>query len=265
MYSCRVTWEIRGRSNWLRADQQRVALLVGGLFVSCCLIAFSPASAKADAPVLPIYDGTMTFPQIGGPSDPEEFSWEVTLGEGQELEFLDEQHAAVFYTEGHHLAFGITVTLAHDALGANVPTTLSVSGGNIITLSVHHRAGNPAIGGAPFVYPIMAGGGWEGGFSTVIVDTPPDEQELREQRERAEREEAEAVRRLQASEGCLVPRLKGRSLRAAKKRLKTANCKIGKVQRLKGATARSGKVVKQSPRPSVMLGSATTVDVMLGQ
>ena len=60
--------------------------------------------------------------------------------------------AAVYYTEDERLAFTINAGLAHDAEGSNVPTSLGVSEGNILTLTVHHRAGNPAASGAPFVY-----------------------------------------------------------------------------------------------------------------
>jgi hypothetical protein len=141
-------------------------LSIGGLFV---------VMARASDPAIPPYDGDMSFPMINGPTDPEEFSWEVVLGEDQELESIDDQHAQVFYTEGHHPAFDIFATASHDADGSSVPTSLSVSGGDVITLTVHHRAGDPAKGGAPFDYPINAGRGWEGGFTTQIVAGPPAE------------------------------------------------------------------------------------------
>jgi hypothetical protein len=131
----------------------------------------------------------MGFPTINGPADPEEFSWEVVLDEGQELESIDDQHAEVYYTQGHHPAFGISAVPAHDADGSNVPTSLSVSESDVITLTVHHRAGDPTKNGVPFDYPINAGSGWEGGYQTIIVSGPPDEQELREQREERERGE----------------------------------------------------------------------------
>lgn len=117
----------------------------------------------------------MDFATINGPADPEEFSGEVLLEDGQELVAIDDQHAQVYFTEGHHPAFGISVVAAHDADGSNVPTTLSVSEGDVITLTVHHRAGDPLAGGAPFDYPIIAGRGWEGGFQTSIVPMPPSE------------------------------------------------------------------------------------------
>jgi hypothetical protein len=119
----------------------------------------------------------MSFPTIAGSTDPEEFSGEVVLSEGQELEAIDDQHAEVFYTDGPHPGLGISAEAAHDANGSNVPTTLSVSDGNVITLTVHHRAGDPAQDGAPFDYPITAGQGWNGDYQTVIVAGPPAERD----------------------------------------------------------------------------------------
>jgi hypothetical protein len=141
----------------------------------------TPASASP-----PPYDGLLSFPTIRGSSDPEEFIWQVQLGPDQELKELNDQNAGVFY-EGGHQAFGITAEPAHDANGATVPTTLAVSEGDLVTLIVHHRTGNPAAGGAPFAYPILQGAGWEGGFWTVVVTGPPDEQKEREEREARER------------------------------------------------------------------------------
>ena len=192
----------------------------------------------------------MGFAAIDGPSDPEEFSWEVILGKNQELESIDDQHAAVYYTgEGHHQAFGITAVPAHDAEGSTVPTSLAVSAGNVITLTVHHRTGNPAAGGAPFVYPVEAGHGWEGGFHTEFVIGPPDEQEIREARERTARKEQEALEREWTNERlldrCLVPKLNGKSLRAAKKMLRDAKCLLGHVRKRRGATSKTGKIVGQ--------------------
>jgi hypothetical protein len=233
------------------------------------IIAFAgaPVAVGAEAS-LPKFEGLLSFPAIHGPSDPEEFAWEVELGEGQELEQVDSQHAMVYYTEGHQPALGITAEQAHDAEGSSVPTSLEVSKGNVITLSVHHRAGNPAAGGVPFVYPVVAGAGWEGGFHTGPVGGPPDEQEFKEEQERIAREKQEALERERGKEGpggCHVPRLKGKSLRASKKLLKRAECLIGRVGKLKGATAKAGKVVSQSPKPGTLLGPWGTVQVTLGR
>jgi PASTA domain. len=233
-----------------------------GIFALLGALAIGPASASA---TLPPYVGDVSFPTIHGPSDPEEFSWEVILAEGAYLESVDDQTAEVYYENGHP-AFGITAEPAHDALGTPVPTSLSISAGNVITLVVHHRAGNPAAGGAPFDYPILAGVGWEGGYGgPVIVKGPPDEAELREEREKIAREREAQARAGKARGTCLVPRLKGRSLKAAKKRLEEAGCGIGAVRKRQGSTAKNAKVVKQSPRPGVVLAPGATVTVLLGR
>lgn len=159
---------------------------VGGLLlvvVVACAVLLGAASAGAAEP--PEYDGTMDFPRITAPDGPEEYSWRVHLHEGQELRPIDDQSAAVLYTEPEHFAFMISAGAAHDAIGTNVPTTLAVTTPDLITLTVHHREGNPLAGGAPFNYPIIAGKGWEGGVqSPVLIPFPPDEVELREMRER---------------------------------------------------------------------------------
>lgn len=235
------------------------------IFVLLGAVATGPASVSADSAVFPVYNG-MSFPAIPGPLDPEEYSWEVSLGEGQELELVDEQHAQVYYTEGHHPAFSITAEAAHDAVGSNVPTSISVSDGNILTLRVHHRAGNPVEGGAPFIYPVIAGTGWEGGVQTEVIAGPKDEQELREERERIAREEWEAMESADkgAPAGCLVPKLKGRTLRRSKRWLRNADCRIGKVRKLHSATAQTGRVIRQNPRPGAVLAPGTSVSVTLG-
>ena len=242
--------------------------IVSWVFVLLVALAISPGSASADSPGLPVFDGLMTFGPIQDPSAPEDFSWEVILGKEQSLKSIDSQYAEVVYEDGPR-AYLIQAEAAHDADGSTVPTSLSVSEGDVITLTVHHQAGNPAAGGAPFVYPINPGPGWEGGFVTEIVVGPKDEQELREERERIAREEREALEaqwgKGEAAKSCLVPRLKGRSLKASKRRLREADCRVGKVRTLKGATARTGKVVKQSPLPGQELASGTPVSVALGE
>ncbi len=128
---------------------------------------------QVDLLTLPLYDGGMTIATIRDEEAPTEYSWQVHLEPDQKLTLLDLQHAAVYYDAGP-AAFSITATLAHDAIGTNIPTSLSVSG-NVLTLTVNHRALGP--NGQPFVYPVVAGAGWEGGFQTAQIEMPPAEGE----------------------------------------------------------------------------------------
>ena len=61
---------------------------------------------------------------------------------------------------------------------------------------------------------------------------------------------------------CLVPKLKGKKLKAARKALTKADCKLGKV---KGHKSKSAKVKKQSAKPGTALPPGTKVNVKLGQ
>ena len=62
---------------------------------------------------------------------------------------------------------------------------------------------------------------------------------------------------------CVVPNLKRNKLKAAKTRLRNAGCKLGKVKKLDGATAKTGKVTKQSPKPKAVKVPGAKVNVTL--
>ncbi len=63
--------------------------------------------------------------------------------------------------------------------------------------------------------------------------------------------------------GCTVPKLKGKKLKAGKKVVRKNDCKFGKLTKKEGATAKTGKVVKQSPAPGKILAPGTKVNVTL--
>jgi hypothetical protein len=64
---------------------------------------------------------------------------------------------------------------------------------------------------------------------------------------------------------CTVPKLGGKTLKASKKKIKAADCRVGKVTRRKGAKAESGKVVGQSKKPGTVLPAGNVVKVTLGK
>ena len=67
-----------------------------------------------------------------------------------------------------------------------------------------------------------------------------------------------------AYRGCKVPSLLGAKLKGAKKRVRKAGCKVGKVHKQNGVTAKTGHVIKQSPKPGKLVASGTKVNVKLG-
>jgi hypothetical protein len=62
---------------------------------------------------------------------------------------------------------------------------------------------------------------------------------------------------------CVVPNLAGKKLAAAKTALTKAHCALGKVKKLAGATAGSGKVSKQGSKAGTKLASGSKVAVTL--
>jgi hypothetical protein len=210
-----------------------------------------PAAAVAAEPCAP-FDGAMSFPDIHSLEDPEDYCWKVSLQEGQELRQVSETAAKVFFESGHE-AFTITATPASDAAGATVPTTLTVTAPDLITLTVHHRAGNPAADGAPFDYPVIQGEGWEGPRVPLQVKGPPDEAELKAKALPLPPEEAPAPT-------CDVPVLQGRTLKAARRALLLANCQLGPVR---GHRRPGARIVKQYRRYGAVLPAGTEVGVRL--
>jgi IPT/TIG domain/PASTA domain len=63
-------------------------------------------------------------------------------------------------------------------------------------------------------------------------------------------------------EGCVVPKLKGKTLKVAKGQLRNAHCKLGKVSKGPGM---AGKISKQSPKPRKVLKPGSKVSVTLGK
>jgi hypothetical protein len=63
--------------------------------------------------------------------------------------------------------------------------------------------------------------------------------------------------------GCIVPKLSGRSLSSAKQVLRSKGCKIGKVKKLKGATAANGRVISQGAAKGKILAANAKINVTL--
>jgi len=66
-----------------------------------------------------------------------------------------------------------------------------------------------------------------------------------------------------AYKGCKVPQLKAKKLKVAKKKIRKGDCGLGKVKKLHGATAKTGKVTKQSPKPGKILAPGSKVKITL--
>ena len=62
---------------------------------------------------------------------------------------------------------------------------------------------------------------------------------------------------------CVVPTLGGKKLKAAKRTIRAANCKAGKVNKDQGTTARTGRVKSQSPKPGRILAPGAKIDIRL--
>jgi IPT/TIG domain/PASTA domain len=62
---------------------------------------------------------------------------------------------------------------------------------------------------------------------------------------------------------CKVPKLKGKTLKSAKKRIRAADCRVGKLTKKEGAKAKTGEIVKQVPKPGTTVAANTKVKITL--
>lgn len=64
---------------------------------------------------------------------------------------------------------------------------------------------------------------------------------------------------------CIVPKLKGLKLKAVKKKLRAAHCKLGKVKRKYSKHVRKGRVLSQKPKAGSILAIQAPVRVTLSR
>jgi hypothetical protein len=64
---------------------------------------------------------------------------------------------------------------------------------------------------------------------------------------------------------CVVPAVKGKTLKKAKSLLRRGGCKLGHVKKVQAPAKKVGKVLKQTPRPGKVLAPGSRVRVNLGK
>jgi hypothetical protein len=63
---------------------------------------------------------------------------------------------------------------------------------------------------------------------------------------------------------CVVPKLKGLKLKAAKRKIRAAQCAVGQVSKKPDVTTKTGKVVKQKPQTGEVKAAGAKIAVTLG-
>jgi uncharacterized delta-60 repeat protein len=64
---------------------------------------------------------------------------------------------------------------------------------------------------------------------------------------------------------CVVPKLKGTTLRAARSRLASAHCSVGRVKRAYSRTVKKGRVVAQTPRAGRQIPKRSKVAIVVSR
>ena len=127
----------------------------------------------ANTVIRPEYNGAQMFTTICDASAPEQYEWRLKLHFTQYLVQANPQQIEVKWGNGE-TAFLISAEPAHDALGKELPTTLSIINATDIALKVPHREHG-------YTYPVSAGKSLETGYATVSVYIPGQEEEPADQ------------------------------------------------------------------------------------
>ncbi len=64
---------------------------------------------------------------------------------------------------------------------------------------------------------------------------------------------------------CVVPRVKGKTLKAAEHTIRTRNCSIGKIDYARSQTVKRGHVISQRPKPGRRLQRGTKVNLVISK
>lgn len=152
-----------------------------GSSVAAGVAAITPnTNAAVDTVTRPLADGGVNFEDIRSSYAPEHYAFEIEpYGSELELRQVSPQVITAFYKEGGYSAFTLEAEPARDADGHTVPTHLTLNNQLLVTLTVEHR-GIAAGTGEPFVYPVVAGTGWEGGWFYGVVEKYAPEEETNE-------------------------------------------------------------------------------------
>jgi PASTA domain len=68
-----------------------------------------------------------------------------------------------------------------------------------------------------------------------------------------------------ATRPCLVPKLRGKTLPAAKRSIKTAGCSVGTIQHAGSSKIERGRVISQTPKPGTRLKHGAKVDLVVSR
>jgi uncharacterized delta-60 repeat protein len=74
-----------------------------------------------------------------------------------------------------------------------------------------------------------------------------------------------AVARYQAIRFCIVPKVRGKTLSAARSSLTKALCRVGQVKRMYSAKVKKGRVISQRPRTGARLAELAKVDLVVSR
>jgi hypothetical protein len=214
------------------------------------------AAVEAFSTALPVHAGQMIGVDLEAEAP---LAYRETLGgqlEGFKPPLADGATAPGFAESSVELGFNAEVQPA-PTIATVAPASGSIKGGTSVTINGADLEGTSAVsfGGNPAASYIVNSAG------QITAVAPPSTKVAKVNLTLSTVAGTGTSAQTFAYEGCVVPKLKGSSLKAGRKKLKKADCRLGKVR---GERTKSAKVKKQSAKPGKVLAPGSKVAIKLG-
>jgi hypothetical protein len=259
--TCSVMYDQAGNANYNAAPEVTESVAAGKIDQSISVTKHAPATAAygSQFTVAATAPGGPVAYSSGGSCSNSGATFTMTSGTGTCTVRYD-QGGGANYDAAPEVTESVTAQKAAQSISVTTPAPASAAKGSQFTVAAtapggpvaYSSSGSCSNSGATFTMTSA------GGTCTVKYDQAGNGNYS------AAPEVTEPVTAFSASH-CGVPKLKGKTLSAAKRALRSHSCSLGKVKRSFSATVKKGRVISERPKPGTRLQQGAKVSLVLSK
>jgi hypothetical protein len=262
--ACQVKYDQAGSANYNAASEVTESVAATKASQSIAVTTHAPSSAVFSSQFTVAASGggsgnPVTFSSGGGCSN-SGATFTMTSGTTA-CQVKYDQAGSANYNGASEVTESVAATKASQSIAVTKHAPSSAKLGSDFTVAATGGGSGPVVfssggacssNGATFTMTSASG------VCTVKYDQPGDSNYT------AAPEVTETVNALPAAP-CVVPKLKGKTLKAAKRALRTHSCSLGKVKRAFSARVKKGRVISQRPTPGRRLKHGAKVSLVVSK